>query len=211
MDTAAALIAAVKDRPDDDTPRLAYADWCDDNAGDTPDPERARGRAALIRWQCRPENSDTNWPGTDPKHWLRMPTGELFYAPAPVAPPAGAWLYRRGFIEWVECPAADWLTHADAILAEHPVSRVRLLTWPTIAAVNEWERERFGRSNQFGFYESARSMFADRWPGINFALPALNPTPDDMRRVLERAAFRHARTLLTGSPEQPITSFLPPG
>lgn len=28
-----ALIAAVCDRPDDDTPRGVYADWCDDNAG----------------------------------------------------------------------------------------------------------------------------------------------------------------------------------
>lgn len=28
-----ALIAAVCDRPDDDTPRLVYADWCDDNDG----------------------------------------------------------------------------------------------------------------------------------------------------------------------------------
>lgn len=33
MTDRAALLAAVCDRPDDDTPRLAYADWLDDHAG----------------------------------------------------------------------------------------------------------------------------------------------------------------------------------
>lgn len=52
MDTGAALLAAVRARPDDDTPRLAYADWLDDAAGDLPDPDAARARAAFIRLQC---------------------------------------------------------------------------------------------------------------------------------------------------------------
>lgn len=40
-----ALLAAIADRPDDDTPQLVYADWCDDH--DEP------ARAELIRVMCR--------------------------------------------------------------------------------------------------------------------------------------------------------------
>jgi uncharacterized protein (TIGR02996 family) len=43
-----ALLAAIRDNPDDDTPRLVYADWLDEHA--TTEPERAR--AEFIRVQC---------------------------------------------------------------------------------------------------------------------------------------------------------------
>ncbi len=52
MDVQAAILTAVADRPADDTPRLAYADWLDDHAGDLPDPGAARVRAEFIRVQC---------------------------------------------------------------------------------------------------------------------------------------------------------------
>lgn len=44
MDTQAGLLAAIADRPADETPRVVYADWLDDH--DDPD------RAAFIRLQC---------------------------------------------------------------------------------------------------------------------------------------------------------------
>ena len=52
MNTLDALLAAIIDRPDDDTPRLAYADELDDQARDMPDPAAARARAEFIRVQC---------------------------------------------------------------------------------------------------------------------------------------------------------------
>lgn len=39
---------------------------------------------------------------------------------------------RRGFVESVTCAAPDWLQHADAILAAHPVQAVTLTTWMEI-------------------------------------------------------------------------------
>jgi uncharacterized protein (TIGR02996 family) len=42
-----ALLATIRDNPDDDTPRLVYADWLDENA--TSDADRAR--AEFIRVQ----------------------------------------------------------------------------------------------------------------------------------------------------------------
>jgi uncharacterized protein (TIGR02996 family) len=92
MDDHAALLAAVVDRPDDDTPRLVLADWLDDHG----DPDRAafvRAQVELARtpeWEpfaveCRhrrPEWSDYGKP----------------YRTALPAIPAG-----RG-VEWAEPP-----------------------------------------------------------------------------------------------------------
>jgi uncharacterized protein (TIGR02996 family) len=49
-----ALFAAICAHPEEDTPRLAYADWLDENAGAMPADKRAsaRDRAELIRVQC---------------------------------------------------------------------------------------------------------------------------------------------------------------
>jgi uncharacterized protein (TIGR02996 family) len=44
MNEAAALLAAIRESPDEDTPRLAYADWLDEHG----DPDRAE----FIRVQC---------------------------------------------------------------------------------------------------------------------------------------------------------------
>lgn len=48
--------------------------------------------------------------------------------------------YRRGFIEAVRCPAADWLAHGPAICALHPVERVEIsdkspVEWGVLGAV----------------------------------------------------------------------------
>src|SRR5262245_49407761 len=43
-----ALLAAIRDNPDEDTPRLAYADWLDEHAASDED----RTRAEFIRLEC---------------------------------------------------------------------------------------------------------------------------------------------------------------
>src|SRR5262245_43625774 len=48
MSDEAALLAAIRANPEEDTPRLVYADWLDEHA--TADAQR--GRAELIRPQC---------------------------------------------------------------------------------------------------------------------------------------------------------------
>ncbi len=48
MDDRAALLAAVCERPDDDTPRLVFADWCDDH-GDSEYARFIRTQVGLAR------------------------------------------------------------------------------------------------------------------------------------------------------------------
>jgi uncharacterized protein (TIGR02996 family) len=54
MSDGPALLAAICANPDEDTPRLAYADWLDEHAGAMPKDKResVRMRAELIRVQC---------------------------------------------------------------------------------------------------------------------------------------------------------------
>jgi uncharacterized protein (TIGR02996 family) len=49
-----AFLQAILDAPDDETPRLVYADWLEDNG------DEARGR--LIRAQCAAARLDENDP-----------------------------------------------------------------------------------------------------------------------------------------------------
>lgn len=91
-------------------------------------------------------------------------------------------LIHRGFAFKAECSWADWLTHADAILAATPLERVELTTWP------EWELgggqylRLVGRKHYYnipiGRHEpgSVRhglmmDLLAAEWPSIAFTLP----------------------------------------
>jgi uncharacterized protein (TIGR02996 family) len=67
MSDQRALLAAICAHPDEDTPRLAYADWLDEHAGAMPRAKResVRMRAELIRVQCElarmsPDEEDTD-------------------------------------------------------------------------------------------------------------------------------------------------------
>src|SRR5262245_40022549 len=114
------LSKAVLDDPEDDTPRLIYADWLDDNG----DP----GRADFIRVQVE----RARLPEGDARHGeLARREGELFREgfarweaklPAWARPRAG-WLeaYRRGFVTDMICTAKQWMRGAAKLLRVAPV------------------------------------------------------------------------------------------
>lgn len=58
-----AFLADIRSAPDDDTPRLIYADWLEENGSD--DAERARGQ--FIRLQCRAFSVAYHFSWTDAK------------------------------------------------------------------------------------------------------------------------------------------------
>jgi uncharacterized protein (TIGR02996 family) len=62
-----------------------------------------------------------------PRPWARIVRLAPFDRDDPDYPYAVA---RRGFIEAVHLPAADWLAHGDAVLASQPVTDVTLTTPP---------------------------------------------------------------------------------
>ena len=123
------LLAAIIAHPGEDTPRLVFADWCDEN-GDG-------ARAAFIRESIGRKWRDTfeegigaYLPKIRPKNGTRLYSQSekatfLHLAPAL---PGIAWTVRRGFAEGVTCTSERWAQCADQLIAEYPIQSVELTT-----------------------------------------------------------------------------------
>ena len=70
MSDREALLAAIRANPDDDLPRLVYADWLDENADSLPPMERhsAGDRAAFIRLQVEAARAEPYGPAFRAAH-----------------------------------------------------------------------------------------------------------------------------------------------
>ncbi|HEY1378820.1 MAG TPA: TIGR02996 domain-containing protein, partial [Gemmataceae bacterium] len=120
MPDADAFLRAVIDNPDDDLPRLVYADWLDEHG----DAERAE----FIRVQCamaRPPMTKAQferWFGRSQElltmhreRWVG-PIGELVEFAS----------FRRGFVYRIDLPATAFLAHAQRLWSLAPIGWVRL-------------------------------------------------------------------------------------
>jgi uncharacterized protein (TIGR02996 family) len=124
MGAAHAFLHLILAAPDDDAPRLVYADWLDDAANPAD-----RARAEFIRVQCGLDRL----PADDPRRPAlaareRQLTAE--YAAAWRAPLAGLVSnqeFSRGFVEEVTVEARRLIEHGEAIFAAAPVRHVRLV------------------------------------------------------------------------------------
>jgi len=120
MSDGDALLRAILDDPDDDAPRLVYADWLDEQA-DSPRATFIRVQIELIRLPADDPARDglvqvertlwrthrTDWTAWVPS-WARV--GE----------------FRRGFLEEIRCQAADFLADVDQVFRQTPLQSVRL-------------------------------------------------------------------------------------
>src|SRR5262245_5013537 len=94
-----ALLAAVRESPADDLPRLAFADWCDEH-GQAP-------RAEFIRAQIGADRLDES----DPRRLALEDRADVLLAEhreewlGPFGAHTSRWVFRRGFVESaaVEC------------------------------------------------------------------------------------------------------------
>jgi uncharacterized protein (TIGR02996 family) len=104
------LLGNILRVPEDDTARLVYADWLE---------EHGEWRyAAFIRAAvANPKSGGGFVGGHDSLGW---------YPGTHEVGDKAAFNVRRGFIEGIELPTADFLTHAAAIFSQHPVTSVRL-------------------------------------------------------------------------------------
>jgi uncharacterized protein (TIGR02996 family) len=142
----AAFLRAIRHRPDDDTARLVYADWLDENGA----PELAE----LIRVQIElhqiwnsdePKTDDTDDPKRDARFTeLRRREGEILAGPvgdhfAGFLDGACTELFarfdqrniQRGFPDVIDpCDGEWWPGHGDALLAHLPITSVAFWTLP---------------------------------------------------------------------------------
>jgi uncharacterized protein (TIGR02996 family) len=136
--TEQSLTAAVLASPDDDLPRLVFADWYEENG----DPERAE----FVRLQCalaRPHEltSDRlNELLIREKVLIQMHAGRwldpLRQRGEPLFSRRTHAQFRRGFVEVVWMPAAWFLKKANGLFARCPVRELRL----TQVTAEEWRQ-----------------------------------------------------------------------
>jgi uncharacterized protein (TIGR02996 family) len=109
-----AFLSDIIENPDDDAPRLIYADWLDDNG----DPDRAefiRIQCALARDRNHPERSRLLRREAE----LRDKHASSWADPIPRF--ADHYQFRRGFVESMRMPVGRFLEKADEFFARQPI------------------------------------------------------------------------------------------
>ncbi len=117
MTDDAAFLAAIADRPDDDLPRLVFADYLDEH-GDA-------ARAEFIRVQCELatlSRTDARVPALTEREEELLAAHKKRWE----LPNVGRQTFRRGFVEVVDTTADRFLAAARRFLALVPVRELRL-------------------------------------------------------------------------------------
>jgi uncharacterized protein (TIGR02996 family) len=121
MEHEEAFLRDISEHPDDDTPRLIYADWLEEH-GDA-------DRAAFIRTQCELARLPEDDPHADDLAFAEdalLNAHEERWAglPGRVCP---AVVFRRGFVDEVSLDTGTFLRHADELFRAAPLRCVRLI------------------------------------------------------------------------------------
>ena len=116
----AGFLEAICENPDDDVPRLVYADWLE---------ERGDPRGEFIRLQCilasMPDNDERRWSLLAREKQLLWLHGKNWAGP--LRRQVRQYAFRRGFVEAITLGAADFLSKGDDLLRLAPVRQVCLL------------------------------------------------------------------------------------
>ena len=121
MTDAPAFFRAIEAGSDDDTPRLVYADWLDENAAGAAD----RARAELIRVQCACVHDLDRRAALEARAEQLLTEQAAWTADWPVQPLNP--IYHRGFIDPVTLPGAQFGPHADQLVELTPLFHLRLV------------------------------------------------------------------------------------
>lgn len=216
MTDESAFLATIIANPDDDAPRLVYADWMEER-GD----EDGVARAEFIRVQCElaanhPAHCNHKALTGQSCRWcsLRRRERELLtalgYGSSPRYYPSSAkndydycgCKLRRGFVHSVNCEWAFWQSHAAAIMGDTPLREVFLTTLPASGFYQTKDGVVFEVRDSADF-----GRFIEAEYGIKFTLPnsisanwATNTV--DIRTNLRQAHERILRE--TGGVVQPF-------
>lgn len=230
-----ALLKAVLAEPDSYEPRLVLADWCEENGlgersefirvqcelGNTPEPEAKtfkplvhtaayhEGEGVCVRCtrtaECRYHVLRRRERELLVEHWVAWSPECEFSSLSPHTH-LPHWKWRRGFLEVIRLDAADWLAHADALLAAHPVREVEMTTWPQLerrevsATYGSWVGYRLpGRSHECRFPNTLDEHSEDvlacdfllkhHWPGIKFEFLPFKPAIREIANLYQAGAL----------------------
>jgi uncharacterized protein (TIGR02996 family) len=123
MNDGYALLRAIEANPEEDTPRLAYADWLEEHAASESD----RARAELIRVQCALAHESPGARKADlavREHQLLNDYRERWLTAYPVRAPRHA-VYVRGFLI-PDLNGADFVKHGETLATVAPLNNLWL-------------------------------------------------------------------------------------
>jgi uncharacterized protein (TIGR02996 family) len=194
----AAFLADVIEHPDDDAPRLVFADWLEDN-GDAP---RAEFIRAQIAWARTPEDD----PRRDALHrqaWgLLHDHGKAWLAEVP-AWARGEALFVRGFVMQISATAREFLESAPGLFRRAPIRAVKLRSASDKQLVEVTEAGHLGRVAELNLNSN---MLSDDSLRPVLLSPKLGPlaaldlgsnrfTTDTVRALAESPRLRHLADL----------------
>ncbi|WP_439621105.1 TIGR02996 domain-containing protein [Gemmata sp.] len=122
MSTEAALLRAIRDCPDDDTPRLVYADLVEED-GDAARGEFIRVQVALAR---TPETDPARNALEDREHELLAENQARWLGVPPDTDGLLGWPFARGFVEEIAATPNFMLNEGSDLCAANPVRRWRV-------------------------------------------------------------------------------------
>ena len=189
------FLQAILEAPPDDTPRLVYADWLQENGEEDYAKfirlqielaEASAANALKALALCKTCNGllAAHSPGTDCPNEVRW-LGE----DSPLLPEGFQgqldlaadfyWEWWRGFVARVETDAQSWLAHGDALTASHPIEILKLDNWP--------QQERIVLEYQLYFHRESKLVRSKRWPRIREVVP-----PEEvMRQIRQDEGYLH--------------------
>lgn len=182
MSTRAELLDAIRANPAEDTPRLMYADWLDEQGTET-DARRAafirdhigRLNARRVRRFDVPLRARGPSSGSEKERWVVMGSRTTprrsadFLNDILPAPWSTDWrtdftaYVRRGLIDALTCPPEWWLKHGASILAEQPLARVGMVRVP-----DGWKWEHANVTLIVGSWCPRPTWAADDYPHRDF-------------------------------------------
>jgi uncharacterized protein (TIGR02996 family) len=134
MTPADAFLRDILDRPDDDTSRLIYADWLEEQGNSTD-----AARAQLIRIQCRlatlPEGNEQRPALEAQQRQLLNRHGEEWAQP--LAGLVTDYSFHRGFIDEVVVDVLTLLSDSEELFRLAPVQHLHLRWGVTMCGMNE--------------------------------------------------------------------------
>jgi uncharacterized protein (TIGR02996 family) len=199
-----AFLRDILDHPDDDAPRLIYADWLDDHGG-----EDGQARAAYIRAQCALARLTPDEPEWDV--WKeRERRAEAAGWPATPDPLPSCVLQCkavRGFIEQVRVRAAGFVEQAEAVFHLGPVRRLQFtrlggncdpLEFAAILEVPQLRRLTALDLTDFGTWIEHIEFLADapHLAGLTALTLTRNPVSPDGLVAVARSRFLNRLTAL---------------
>lgn len=163
----AGLLADILANPEDDTPRLIYADWLEDG-GEPAKAEFIRVQVEMATFLATLDNKhmfNRRWQqlsrcqqaleaeighdlGKEVATALNLPFPEdsLFTACEGDKRDVISWKWRRGFVESVKLPLTYWLNRGPALVRLQPLTRVEISDRRPFPVANSW---RWFSSNAF--------------------------------------------------------------